>query len=40
MKKVLSVLAMTLMIVGLSGCIDKQDGSEQRISSSPSSIQL
>jgi hypothetical protein len=40
MKKVLSVLAMTLMIVGLSGCIEKQDGGMQKVSSSPSSIQL
>ncbi len=40
MKKVLSVLAMTLMIVGLSGCIDQQDGGMQKISSPSSSIQL
>lgn len=30
MKKVLSVLAMALMIVGLTGCMDPQDGSKQR----------
>ena len=30
MKKVLSLLAMTLMIVGLSGCMDDPDGSNQR----------
>jgi hypothetical protein len=40
MKKVLSVLAMTLMIVGLTGCMDDPDGSNQNVSSSPSSIQL
>ncbi|MDQ7091867.1 MAG: hypothetical protein Q9M50_14720 [Methylococcales bacterium] len=40
MKKVLSLLAMTLMIVGLSGCMDDPDGSKQKVSSSTSSIQL
>ena len=40
MKKVLSLLAMTLMIVGLSGCMDDPDGSKQKVSSAPSSIQL
>ncbi len=39
MKKVLSFLAMTLMIVGLSGCMDNPDGSKQKVSS-PASIQL
>ena len=39
MKKVLSLLAMTLMIVGLTGCMDDPDGSKQKVSS-PSSIQL
>ncbi len=38
MKKVLSLLAMTLMIVGLSGCIDDPDGSQQKVSNSTSSI--
>lgn len=33
MKKVLSLLAMTLMIVGLSGCMDDPDGSRQRVES-------
>jgi hypothetical protein len=34
MKKVLSLLAMTLMIVGLTGCIDNPDDSKQKVSSS------
>ena len=40
MKKVLSLLAMTLMIVGLTGCMDDPDGSNQKVSGSTSSIQL
>ena len=40
MKKVLSVLAMTLMIVGLSACMDDPDGSKQNVSGSTSAIQL
>lgn len=40
MKQILSVLALTLMIVGLTGCIDSQDGQKQKVSSSTSSIQL
>ncbi len=40
MKKVLSLLAMTLMIVGLTGCMDDPDQSRQKISGSTSSIQL
>lgn len=40
MKKVLSLVAMTLMIVGLTGCIDQQDGGMQKVSSTPSSIQM
>jgi hypothetical protein len=31
MKKVLSLVAMTLMIVGLTGCMDDPDGSQQKI---------
>lgn len=34
MKKVLAILAMALMIVGLTGCMDDQDGSKQKVSSS------
>ena len=34
MKKVISVLALALMIVGLTGCLDSQDGSKQKVSSS------
>jgi starvation-inducible outer membrane lipoprotein len=34
MKKVLTLLAMALMIVGLSGCMDDPDGSKQKVSSS------
>ncbi len=40
MKKVLSLLAMTLMIVSLTGCIDEPDGTKQKVSSSTSSVQL
>lgn len=29
MKKILSILAMTLMLVGLTGCMDDPDGSKQ-----------
>lgn len=32
MKKVLSVLAITLMLIGVTGCMDDPDGSEQHIS--------
>lgn len=34
MKKVLSLLALTLMLVGLAGCIDNPDDSKQKVSSS------
>lgn len=34
MKKVLSLLALALMIVGLAGCMDDPDGSKQKVSSS------
>ncbi len=34
MKKLASVLALALMIVGLTGCIDGQDDSKQKVSSS------
>jgi protein involved in sex pheromone biosynthesis len=34
MKKILALLAMALMIVGLSGCIDNPDESKQKVSSS------
>jgi len=34
MKKILALLAMALMIVGLSGCIDNPDDSKQKVSSS------
>jgi hypothetical protein len=30
MKKFLSLLALAMMIVGLTGCLDDQDGSKQR----------
>ncbi len=33
MKKALTVLAMTLMIVGLTGCMDDPDGSKQNTKS-------
>jgi hypothetical protein len=31
MKKVLSVVAMALMIIGLTGCMDDPDGSKQTV---------
>ena len=34
MKKVMSVLALALVMVGLTGCLDSQDGSKQKVSSS------
>ena len=34
MKKILALLAMAVMIVGLSGCMDDPDGSKQKVSSS------
>ena len=34
MKKILALLAMALIIVGLSGCMDNPDGSKQKVSSS------
>jgi hypothetical protein len=34
MKKVLALLAMALMIVGLSGCMDDPDKSAQKLTSS------
>ena len=34
MKKILALLAMALMIVGLSGCMDNPDGSKQKVSRS------
>ncbi len=40
MKKILSLVAITVILIGLTGCIDKQDGSMQKISSPVSSIQL
>ena len=36
MKKVLSLLAMTLMIVGLTGCMDDPDGSKQTVNNQSS----
>lgn len=29
MKKLLSIIAITVMLVGLSGCMDDPDGSKQ-----------
>ena len=34
MKKVLLLLAMSLMIVNLTGCLDDPDGERQRVQSS------
>jgi hypothetical protein len=36
MKKVLSLLALAMMLVGLTGCMDPQDGVKQRPDSSTS----
>lgn len=40
MKKTLSVLAMALMIIGLTGCLDDPDTSGQKVSSSDISVNL
>lgn len=34
MKKALAILAMALMVVGLTGCIDNPDEQKQKVSSS------
>jgi hypothetical protein len=34
MKKILAILAMAVMVVGLSGCLDNPDESKQKVSSS------
>jgi predicted small lipoprotein YifL len=34
MKRVISLVAVALMIVGLTGCMDPQDGTKQRPSES------
>ena len=39
MKKVISLVAVALMILGLTGCMDPQDGTKQRPGTS-SSISL
>jgi len=36
MKKVLSLLAISLMLIGGTGCMDNPDGSKQKVSSSVS----
>ena len=33
MKKVLSLLAISLMLIGATGCMDDPDGSKQKVSS-------
>jgi len=38
MKKIISLLAIALMVIGLSGCMDDPDGANQKISSTVSSI--
>lgn len=38
MKKVISLLAMALMIVGLSGCLDDPDSSKQKVEQSSISL--
>ena len=34
MKKIFALLAVALVVVGLSGCMDDPDGSKQKVSSS------
>jgi len=34
MKKILALLAMAVMVVGLTGCIDNPDDQKQKVSSS------
>jgi hypothetical protein len=34
MKKILSLVAMALMIIGLAGCLDDPDKAAQKVSSS------
>jgi hypothetical protein len=36
MNKILALLAMALMIIGLTGCLDEPDGSKQRPGASSS----
>ncbi len=38
MKKFVSLLAVALMVIGLTGCLDDPDGSNQKVSSTVSSI--
>ena len=38
MKKVISLLAVAMMVIGLTGCLDPQDDEGQRVSSAVSSI--
>lgn len=38
MKKVLALLAMAVMVVGLSGCLDDPDASKQKVETSISSV--
>ncbi len=33
MKKILSILAVAMMVAGLTGCMDDPDGSRQRVES-------
>ncbi len=39
MKKVLSLVAMALMFVGLTGCMDNPDGSKQSTRDQPSKVE-
>ena len=38
MKKFISLLAIAMMVIGLTGCLDDPDGGNQKVSSSVSSI--
>lgn len=39
MKKVLSVAALALVIIGLTGCMDNPDGSKQSVRDKPAKVE-
>lgn len=40
MKKLFSILALSLMIIGLTGCLDDPDGAREKVSSSHTALSL
>lgn len=40
MKKIITLLAMTIVLVNLTGCLDDPDGAREKVRSSVSSIGL